>query len=140
VTNAVSSALPPERGSGIAHLLFGFDGGTGWRGYWIGLFIAFAAAVLVLVLGGEVMNTTGGNGIVLLDGPLLGLFIWIHAAATIKRLRDAGLSAWVYPGLIAAPLIVAVAAIEFAEKQWMLILLVIVGVLATPGLLLSKTR
>lgn len=140
MTNGVSSALPSERRSGIAHLLFDFGGRIGRRGYWIGLSVAFAAAVLALILAGEAMSTTGGNEIVLLDDPLLGLCIWIHAAATIKRLRDAGLSAWVYPGLVAAPLIVAVAAIEFAETQWMLILLLIAGVLAIPGLLPSKTR
>ena len=138
MTDAVSSDLQPER-RGIAHPLFGFGGRTGRRGYWIGLFIALAVAVLALILGGEAMSTTGENSAVPLGIPLLLLFVWLHAAVTIKRLRDAGMSAWTYLGLVAVPLATAIAAIEFAETLWMLILLVIVAVLAIPGVLPSKS-
>jgi uncharacterized membrane protein YhaH (DUF805 family) len=138
MAEAGRSEPQPVAAGGTIHLLFSYRGRIEPLKYWIGLVAALAAAIVALGLGGQAMSPTGGDSAVLLGFPLLVLFIWVHSAVTIKRLRDAGLAAWAYLLFIAIPLIAIAAAVEFIEQAWVLILVALIALLAVPGLIRSK--
>ena len=116
---------------------FSFRGRIGRAQYWIGFGIAFACLLFGLMLVAAVMNSTGG-GAPVLGIPLLLLFIWIFAAVTVKRLRDAG-----FPTILAllwgiAPAIWIVGMLEWIEPMGGLIAIVLVLLFVTPGILPTK--
>lgn len=139
MADAPTNVPHPATGNNAVQLLFGYRGRIGRSKYWIGLAVALISLLLALVLAGQAMSTTGGRSGVLLAVPFLLLFVWIQAAVTTKRLRDAGLRGLSYLAFVALPFIAIAVAIEFIAYAWQLIPVMAIAVLAIPGLLATKT-
>ena len=107
-------------------VIFGFRGRIGPAKYWIGFAVAFMVVLVGLGFAATAMNPTGG-GAPILAIPLLLLFVWIYAAVTVKRLRDAGWPIWVF------------ATLEFIEYIGFVIALGIAVLFIVPGILPSKS-
>jgi uncharacterized membrane protein YhaH (DUF805 family) len=126
---------------GVAiHLLFSYRGSIGRLKYWIGLFVALATAIFALMSAAQVMNPTAPSSGAILAVPLLAIFVWIHSAVTIKRLRDAGLSGAVYILFVAGPLVWLAITAEYIESMWPLIVCVLIALLAAPGILPKRVQ
>ena len=101
--------------------------------YWASIGIGLAFVVVAMMFAAMAMNPTGGNPLVFLAVPLLGMFIWVLAAAMAKRLRDAGKSPW-HTLVFMMSLIVWIGlGIELIEVAWPLLPLGLFGLLALVG-------
>jgi uncharacterized membrane protein YhaH (DUF805 family) len=116
--------------------LISFRGRMGRLGYSIGISIAG-----LLLAGGFWAFVRASTPNVIGDAAplalvLLVLFLWVHSAVTIKRLRDAGMPAWHYLlyvfGLIAWLVLVG------PIKSEALILVGLVAIFVLPGFYKSK--
>src|SRR4029453_18280709 len=70
--------------------VIGFGGRIGPKRYWAPVAGAFAVLVLAFVLLAIAMDPRGSSDPAFLVFALLGLFVWLLAAAMTQRLRDAG--------------------------------------------------
>ena len=118
-------------------VIFGFRGRIGRAKYWIGFAVAFMVVLVGLGFAATAMNPTGG-GAPILAIPLLLLFVWIYAAVTVKRLRDAGWPIWVGILWALAPAIWVFATLEFIEYIGFLIAFGVAVLFIVPGILPSK--
>jgi len=132
------SGTPADPVGAFLRVLFSFRGRIGRARYWAGFAAVIIIAFLNLMLLAQANNPTGAGPGVLLALPLFILFLWIHLAVIVKRLRDAG---FVTAGIILyalAPIAFLAATAEFIEKLWPLIVIVLVALFTIPGLLPSK--
>ena len=70
--------------------VFWFTGRIGPKRYWAQVAGALAVLMLAFVLLGIAMDPRGSSDPAFLVFALLGLFVWLLAAAMTQRLRDAG--------------------------------------------------
>lgn len=118
-------------------LLFGFRGRIGRRGYWIGIAVMIALLLVAVMFAAAAMNPTGG-GAPVLAVPLFFAALWVHAAVTVKRVRDMGVAVGLYLVIVVLFLVTLYAAIEFGEVTGGLSLTIPVFILAAPGILDKK--
>lgn len=122
-------------------LLFGFSGQASRGQYWIGMAVAAGAFLLTVAsLAAANAPTGGGGGLVLLGLPAAIAFLWIYAAVTIKRLRDAGWATAVQILWALGPAIWLGATLELVEYIGALIAIGLIALFVIPGLLPSKTQ
>jgi uncharacterized membrane protein YhaH (DUF805 family) len=126
--------LPPD----IVATLFGLRGRIGRGRYWIGIGVVVGFLFVTVVFLAQGMSPTGGGGAEVLAFPAFFAAVWVHAAVTIKRLRDMGWSVWLYLGLMAVFVGALYVGTEAAEATGGASLLLVVLVLALPGV--AQTR
>jgi uncharacterized membrane protein YhaH (DUF805 family) len=133
------TATADEPSPDLVSTLFGFRGRIGRGRYWAGIAVVTGFLLLTIVFLATAMNPTGGGGGVVLAFPALLTALWVHAAVTIKRLRDMGWSAWLYLGLVVAFAGASYAGTEAAEATGGLSLLLVALVLAVPGVVQTRS-
>jgi uncharacterized membrane protein YhaH (DUF805 family) len=124
----------------IVSTLFGLRGRIGRGRYWIGIGVVSVFLFVTVVFLGQGMMPTGDGGAVVLAFPAFFAALWVHAAVTIKRLRDMGWSAWLYLVLMAVFVGAIYVGTEAVEVTGGLSLLLVVLVLALPGMAKPHTR
>jgi uncharacterized membrane protein YhaH (DUF805 family) len=127
---------PPARSrfGAVLNLLFGYDGRIGRLYYWLVLMAAWAITGLFATFADDAVAGTGDIGRYVAFVFIVGTLIWIHSAATVKRLHDRDKSAWWYVLYGVAPLALFIAAIHFylqgvPAPAWTLFVLSIGGLL-----------
>jgi len=135
-----SSPTPADEPSpSLGSALFGFRGRTGRGRYWIGIVLVVGFLFLTMTFFAIAMNPTGGGeGLEVLAFPAFFAAVWVHAAVTIKRLRDMGWSAWLYLGVVAV-LVGSIYVGDAAEAASGLSLPFVILVLALPGVARPRT-
>lgn len=118
-------------------VLFRLGGGIGRGRYWIGIAVAIILMAAALGFAATAMSPTGG-GAPLMAIPCFLTALWVHAAVTIKRLRDMGYSGRAYVAVAALVLILLYAGIEAIEVGGSVLLLMILALLAAPGLVAKR--
>lgn len=90
-------------------LLFGYDERIGRVAYWLGLAAAWAVTGFFAAIAEDVTAGTGDIGRYVALVFIVGTFVWMHSAITVKRLHDRDRSALWYliygiapPGLFIA--------------------------------------
>jgi uncharacterized membrane protein YhaH (DUF805 family) len=134
MTEPAQPAIAEENRIDPVTALFGFRGRIGRRGYWIGIAVMIGLMVAALLFAAAAMNPTGG-GAPLLAIPVFLMALWVHAAITVKRLRDMGYSAGVYALIVVVMLALMYAGLETIEVAGGLLLFFVLVLLAVPGLL-----
>jgi uncharacterized membrane protein YhaH (DUF805 family) len=134
----VRTEHPDAVSPGVVGMLFGVRGRIGRGRYWIGVAVVVALLFVAMVFVATAMNPTGGGGGVLFGLVVICTALWVHAAVTIKRLRDMGQSAWLYAGLVAVLIASLYVGVEAAEATRGLSLGLTVVVLAVPGMVAGK--
>lgn len=93
----------------LISLLFGYDDRIGRVQYWAGLAAAWLIVIGLVAVVEDAVAGTGDIGRYVAFMVIVGTFIWIHSAVTIKRLHDRDRSALWYliygiapPGLFIA--------------------------------------
>ncbi|MDQ2084370.1 DUF805 domain-containing protein [Xanthobacteraceae bacterium Astr-EGSB] len=125
---------PPD----MVAALFGLRGRIGRGRYWIGIGVVVGFLFVTVVFLAQGMSPTGGGGAEILAFPAFFAALWVHAAVTIKRLRDMGWSTWLYLGLMAAFAGALYVGTEAAEASGGASLLLVVLVLALPGVVQTR--
>jgi uncharacterized membrane protein YhaH (DUF805 family) len=128
--------LPPD----MVSTLFGLRGRIGRGRYWVGVGVVAALLFVTVVFLAQGMSPTGGGGAEVLAFPAFFAALWVHAAVTIKRLRDMGWSAWLYLVLMAAFAGAVYVGTEAAEATGGASLLFVVLVFALPGVAKPQAR
>jgi uncharacterized membrane protein YhaH (DUF805 family) len=94
---------PESRLRAFLKFLFGYQGRFSRLDFWLGMLATVAAASFLAGLLEEVTRT-GGPARIVARIVVIGVPLWIHSAATIKRLHDRDISGWWYPlYLLGAP-------------------------------------
>jgi uncharacterized membrane protein YhaH (DUF805 family) len=114
--------------------LFGFRGRIGRGGYWTGIAMMIVLMLAALGFAAAAVNPTGGGA------PLLAIAVfltalWVHAAVTVKRLRDMGYPAGLYGVIVVVMLVMMFADVEAIEAGGIMLFFFILVVLAVPGLI-----
>lgn len=118
---------------------FSFRGRIGRAKYWLSMLIAFGAALgSVMVFAAMNMPTGPGDHMFIVAVPLLILFVWLSAAAMVKRLRDAGWPAWARWVWALSPLPWLLATLELIEYIGPVIGFGLVAFIAIPGAVDTK--
>jgi uncharacterized membrane protein YhaH (DUF805 family) len=138
VTEEARLDHPNDTSPGVVDMLFGFRGRIGRGRYWIGIGVVVGFLFLTIVFLAMGISPTGGGGAEVLAFPAFFAGLWVHAAVTVKRLRDMGWSAWLYLVLMAVFAGSVYVGVEAAEVTGGLSLAIVVLVLAVPGL--GQTR
>lgn len=74
----------------VINLLFGYDGRIGRLSYWLGLATAWAIIGFFAAIAEDATAGTGDIGRYVAFIFIVGSFVWMHSAVTIKRLHDRG--------------------------------------------------
>jgi uncharacterized membrane protein YhaH (DUF805 family) len=102
-----------SRFGAFVNLLFGYDDRIGRLQYWAGLAAAWLIVAGLVAVVEEVVAGTGDIGRYVAFVFIVGTFIWIHSAATVKRLHDRDRSALWYVLYGIAPPALFIAATYF---------------------------
>ena len=101
--------------------------------YWASIAIGLVCLVAAFAFAVTAMDPRGSDGGLLFAVPLLGMFIWLLAAAMTKRLRDAGKPAWTALGFMIGLIGWLGLGIELFDVAWPLLPLGLFGLLALVG-------
>jgi uncharacterized membrane protein YhaH (DUF805 family) len=110
---------PPARSrfGTVINLLFGYDGRISRLYYWLGLMAAWAITGFFAAFAEDAVAGTGDIGRYVAFVFIVGTLIWMHSAATVKRLHDRDKSAWWYVLYGIAPPGLFIAATYFYTKN-----------------------
>jgi uncharacterized membrane protein YhaH (DUF805 family) len=100
----------------VGNMLFGYDGRIGRLSYWLVLATAWAIIGFFAAIAEDATAGTGDIGRYVAFVFIVGSFVWMHSAATIKRLHDRGRSALWYALYGIAPPALFIAATYFYTK------------------------
>jgi uncharacterized membrane protein YhaH (DUF805 family) len=111
------TASPTSRFRAFLRFLFGYHGRFNRLDFWLGMLATVVAASFLAGFLEEVTRS-GGAGRLAARIAVAGVTLWIHSAATIKRLHDRDIPGWWYPlYLLAAPGLLLLALYFNVERQ-----------------------
>jgi uncharacterized membrane protein YhaH (DUF805 family) len=137
-TDSSSGGAPADPVGSFFAILFDFRGRIGRAKFWLGELFAVGAAVVCFVALAEANRPTGGGDIVYIGIPAAFALLWIHAAAVVKRLRDAGWTGWQQVLFILALPVWAVLTGILIAYEAFIVAVVLAAYIVLPGLMPSK--
>lgn len=109
----------------VLNFVFGYQGRNGRAGYWLGMFIAWAVPGFLAAIAEDVTAGTGDIGRHVAFAIIIGTLLWLHSAASVKRLHDRDKSAWWYLLYGIAPALLFVTATLLYAKTEVVLALVL---------------